>query len=477
MDRRNILLWITLILLLAGCNHAIGTGSYPTYLFTHSEIVLFGYTDGTSLEVTSATGKEVWRGELGAGQHQVLRPGAGVYHFVSTQPYATLVGDPTGGAVMGYYALDQHGRGTRTLFYTYQSEGAPGLLGFGEGPRNFVIFAYQDGTSVTLCEADTGQLIWQGTLDAGQAHFEPELKHVFLTVQASHPVSALSYGDQGYYVPAETGSFIGRKFYTWAGDAGDWIHDLNVIAYYDDTAVTVRNTESREMLWQGTLDAGQVKTVPNINNQQLSVETSRDTVVSVSPTTSYSGEYFHMLFAQDETGAGIGQRFYYPALQGTRLEIFAYEDGAEIEVRDAADTIVYQGTLNRGESAVFDSAQTLYTIVSSRPVAALMDWGDQAGADFAPPYYAAPTATLPAITIPPWLPIVGLGLPVAGVGLWLLYSVLRARRGLPSRTVARPDVRRPPVTRVRPVEEKRRKKSSADVRHGRDKPRNRRGKP
>ena len=474
MNRCKPILWIALAVSLAGCGRVVGTASYPTYIFTHSEIVLFGYEDGTSLEVSDAQGKTIWRGNLRAGQHQVLNPGAGVYHIVGTAPYATLVGDPTTGAVMGYYALNQHGRGTSNLFYTYQSVGYPGLLGIGEGPRNFVIFAYQDGTSLTLSETDTGQVIWQGTLDAGQAHFEPELKHVFLTVQASQPVSALSYSDQGYYVPAETGSFIGRKFYTWTGNAGGWVHDLNIIAYTDDTTATVQDMVNGDVIWQGTLSAGQMQAVTNVNDRLLSVESSRDVVVSVSPTTSYDSRYAHMLFAQDETGAGIGKRFYYPALQGARLEIFAYEDGAEVEVRDAANSVVYEGSLNRGQSAALDSDHTLYTITSNRPVAALMDWGDQAGADFSPPYYAAPAAdfALPTIIIPPWLPLAGLGVLVAGVGT-LLYRWSRAQPRQPSRPGGRPGVPKRPGAPTWPVEKKSSGGSGADVTHGQGKSKDR----
>jgi hypothetical protein len=442
-------------------------------VFTHSEIVLFGYANSTALEVTGADGGEVWRGTLNAGEHHVLRPGAGVYHIVGTQPYATLVGDPTTGAVMGYYAMDERGRGTSKLFYTYQSSGNPGILGLGVGPRNFVVFAYQDGTAVTLKETDSDRLIWQGTLNRGQAHFEPDLQYVFLTVQASQPVSALSYSDQGYYVPAESGKFIGREFYTWAGNAGDWTHDLNVIAYTDNTTVTIRDTQSGEVLWQGTLAAGRMQTVPNVNDRQLSIETSQDAAVSVSPTTSYTSNYYHMLFAQDETGAGIGKRFYYPAIEGARLEIFAYEDDTQVEVRDGANAIAYQGTLKRGESTAFDSAHTLYTITSSRPVAALMDWGNEAGADFAPPYYAAPTATLPTVIVPPWLPLVGGGLLAAGLLGVLLARLLRARPGRAVQPTPPSPAKQRSTTPTWPAQKQPPSADGADVTHGRAKPRKR----
>ncbi len=460
------------MLVLSACTRVSAVGNYPTYVFTHSEIVLFGYVDGTSLTVERADGGSVWQGRLNAGQHHVVRSGSGVYRITGSQPYATLVGDPTTGAVLGFYAVDQLGRGVSKLLHTYQSSGSPGLFGIGEGPRNFVIFGYYDNTSVTLKETDRGRVIWRGTLNRGQAHFEPDLKHVFLTIEASQPVSALSYSDQGYYVPAESGRFVGRLFYTWAGNAGGWTHDLNVISYTDDTSVVVRQLDRGDIRWQGKLAAGQVQTVSGVNDLLLSIEADKDVAVSIAPTVSYGSDYYHMLFAQDETGAGIGKRFFYPAIAGARLEVFAYEDGAHIEVRDGAGQVAYAGTLSRGESTSFASAHTVYSITSDRPVAALMDWGTQAGADFAPPYYAAPTATLPAVAPPPWWPLPLLAAAALGLGA-LVYGLLRARS---HQRVSGPTFRptRPrPGPPVWPVDRPRPPTTGSDVTHGRKGPQDR----
>lgn len=444
--RSFMILVNVLIFVFSGCGRSSESLNYPTYVFTHSELVLFGYTDDTTVQVTKIDGRRVWRGKLDEGENHRLRPGSGVYHVAGSHPYATLVGDPTKGAVMGYYALDQLGQGTSQLFYTYQSDHPGGLLGLtGDGMRDFVVFAYQDGTSVTIKETDTGSVVWQGTLNAGEAHSEPDLVHVFLTVEASQPVSALSYGDQGYYVPSENGKFTGLKFYTWAGDAGRWVHDLNVIAYRNNATVSVLDTDTGEVLWQGTLQAGEIQTVSYVNGKFLTVEATESVAVSVSPTTSYKDQYAHMIFAQDEDGVGIGRKFYYPTIDGARLQLFAYEDGADIEVLDASGAVAYQGTLNRGESKTFDSIQTLYTINSTQSIAALMDWGDEAGADFAPPYYATSTAALPVVTAPRWLPVVAIGTPLLALTAWGVYQLLQSRSRRSS-TVARPQIRSGPTS-------------------------------
>ena len=403
---------IFLPLLLFSCTSDVTeeNGFYPTYVFTHSEIVLFGYNDDTSLTVKEVSGETIWDGKLDAGEHKVLRPDKGVYSVVGDQPYATLTGDAIDGTVMGYYAIDEQGRGASTLFHTYQSSSANTLFGLVEMIESaFVIFAYEDGTAVTLKESGTNSVIWQGTLNEGDAHFETEVDKLFLTVEADQPVSVLSYTDQGYYVPAKNGRFIGKQFYTWAGDAGDWIHDLNLIAYTDDSNITVTDTQTGETLWQGVLSDGEIYVVTDVNGRQLTINSSQDIAVSISPSVSYDNQYAHMIFAQDETGSGIGTRFLYPTIGNARLEIFAYEDNTSIEARDSAGNIAYQGVLNQGESTAFDSSKTLYTITADHPVSALMDWGNQAGAEFAPPYYTAPTAaiiTMPEPSMPPWLPFV-----------------------------------------------------------------------
>ena len=245
------------------------------------------------------------------------------------------------------------------------------------------------------------------------------------------------------------------------------IHDLNIIAYSDETSVIVRDTQNQEVLWQGVLASGRFRAIQGINDRQVTVEASRDVAVSVSPTTSYDSKYAHMIFAQDETGAGIGKRFFYPAMSGARLEIFAYENDAQVEVRNQEGNTVFQGKLDRGQSTSLDSQHTLYTITSSRPIAALMDWGNEAGADFAPPYYAAPTATLPAVTAPTWLPWFGLGtIGVAAIG-WLLYRLRAVSRAKPRSTALRRVPRSVSVSR--PAEPEKRRPTGSDVTHGRGK--------
>lgn len=187
-----------------------------------------------------------------------------------------------------------------------------------------------------------------------------------------------------------------------------------------------------------------------------------------------------MIFAQDETGSGIGTNFSYPAIADARLEIFAYEDATTVEVRNEANNVVYQGLLNQGESTAFDSEHTLYTITADRPVSALMNWGDEAGADFAPPYYTAPTAAivLPQPTMPAWLPLAFVGIPLLlatiGGAYYIWHSRQQASRRRPSsagggRPVPPPSSGFGSGQSKMPVDKKKSPRRGSSVTHGRDK--------
>ncbi|MFA4956985.1 MAG: VWA domain-containing protein [Candidatus Methanoperedens sp.] len=373
------------------------TSTYDTYTYTHNDILIFSYTNGTQFEVYNSASSLVWSGTINAGGHRGLTSSdgvsAGTYKIKGTNPYSVLIGDELTSYVLGYYAFDKDGKGLSTKFYTYQVDIS---YWTSNNYSNFIVFAYEDSTSVVISNSQTGAAIWSGTLNAGQHHAEPTLSNVYITVTATKPVSALSYTDQGYYVPASSGTFIGKKFYTWAGSAGGWTHDLNIIAYSDTTSVTVTNTETGALISSSTLNAGKVLTVPFNSAQYVTVTTDKDVNVGVFPYVSYSS-YYYSVHAQDTSGTGIGTLFYYPAIPGGRMVIFSYTDNALVTVTNSAGA-VWSGYLDTGESHDLTiSTKDIYKIVGTNPIAVVFDWGNGFGADFAPQYYAAPAT--PTITL------------------------------------------------------------------------------
>jgi hypothetical protein len=356
---------------------------YVSYTYTHSDILIFSYADDTEFEVNDSIGSLVWSGTLDVGQHQSLSPGAGVYLVSGSQPFSLVVGDQLTDYVWGYYALDQNGKGLSTLFHTYQADWMSNSL----CDPHFIVFAYQDNTHVEVRDTTSGSLIWSGTLDEGQHYDNTSIIDRFLTVSSDKPVSALSYTDQGYYVPSQTGVFVGTKFYTFVGNSGDWAEDLNVIAY-ENTSVTIKDTATGHTIWSGTLNAGQMHTESGLNGTFVTVIASNRVTVSVSPYTSWGDRYYHSIYAQDSTGTGIGTLFTFPSIANAKLVIFSYDDDSQVTVRDAAGAVAWSGTLNQGDRHTLTSAYTLYTVTSSGQISVLLDWGDNAGAEFAPIHYA-----------------------------------------------------------------------------------------
>lgn len=369
------------------------TMDYVSYVYTHSDIILFSYENNTQFEVYRSSGSLLWSGTLNAGQNRVLTPGAGVFLVAASKPFALNVGDALTSYVWGYYAMDQYGKGLSTLFHTYQAN----WYGYTSFDPRVLIFAYENNTQVQVRHSASGQVIWSGSLNDGEHYSNSSLSNAFITVSANKPVAVLSYTDQGYYVPASNGTFAGTKFHTYVGNAARpneyWVEDLNLIAY-ENSSVNVRNTTTGALIWSGLLNAGQVRSIPNLNGTFVTVTSSGKIAVSVSPFASYaSGNYFHSLYAQDSTGTGIGTQFFVPSVASTsqvlcRLNTFAYADNTSVAIRNSQGGVVWSGILDQAESSTILSQSTVYAVTASNEVSVLLDCGDQAGADFAPVHYA-----------------------------------------------------------------------------------------
>jgi len=68
----------------------------------------------------------------------------------------------------------------------------------------------------------------------------------------------LSYGDQGYFVPAENGTFTGTNFYGFAGYIGSWPNGIVVTAYSDSTNYLILNTVTGDTIQSGVLNYAEV---------------------------------------------------------------------------------------------------------------------------------------------------------------------------------------------------------------------------
>jgi len=181
---------------------------YSSYVFNTYDMVLFSYEDGTDLEVTGF-GQTLWSGTLDKGGHhriQIPYPynPVGVFEVAGSKKFSVLIGDPTYGR-SGYYAMDQNGKGVSTEFYTYvpQKKGS-------YGTQKFIVFAYEDGTEVTVEYADPNvvyhDVVTDFPLDKGENWSSEDLDEKYVHVTSNKPVSALSCYDTGYFVPSANGN-------------------------------------------------------------------------------------------------------------------------------------------------------------------------------------------------------------------------------------------------------------------------------
>lgn len=355
---------------------------YATYTYTHSDMILFSYENDTTITVTNSADTVVWSGSLNAGEHHVVISGEGVFRAEADHPFSILVGDAATDNILGYYAVDQNGKGTSTLFHTYH------LDPFEDSyyPNHFLVFAYEDGTTVSVVDTETSAVIWSGSLNEGEHYDNTTLSDRYVTVSSNKPVSVLSFNDQGYYVPSSSGSFIGQTFHTYASFAHP-NYRFNVVAYSNNTSVTIKNTTTSATIWQGTLDEGEVYTISSGESDNFfTVLSDKDVTVAAAPT---QGNYYHSLYVADATGSRIGTLFYHPSNIGGKMVIFAYATGLVIVTDLNTGNEVWAGTLNTGEShTIIPDSDTRYKVFSTVPVSVLHDWGDGWGADFSPVQYA-----------------------------------------------------------------------------------------
>lgn len=353
------------------------SGSFETYVFTNQNIIIFSYEDSTVVEIRSGTGGLLLSGLMNMNQTQTIEAGLGIFKVIASKKISVLVGDPTRQDCYGWYAVDQNNRAVSTKLLTYFT---PNVMSGSE----FIVFAHEDNTMVNVYNNITDDVISSGVIDSAEVLRIPAGVNIPVRVEANKGVSALTYSDQGYWVPSRNGTFSGKLFLTWIGNVGPWTNDLTVCSYYDGTNVKITHTEDGDILWEGSLDDGKVHTV-TAPNQLVTIESDKDVTCLVAPFTSYTSSYYRLYVGMDQRGEGIGTKFYHPTISGAKLYIFSFADANTVWVYDQVDnSLVWSGTLGSGDYDSLTAINTVYRIESEEPVSIYDACGDYAGADFAP---------------------------------------------------------------------------------------------
>ena len=371
-------------------------GNFSTTVYTFGDITVFSYFDNTQISIYDTLNNLKYSQTLNVDSYKSWTLiGAGVYKIVGNKTYTVLVGDAISSYVMGYFAVDEAGRGVSTKLNTWM------MRGYGSG-SDFIVFAYNDNTGFTVKDLSNGSVLAAGTLNTGQ-HYSfaasntiPENKA--LQVVGTKPISALSYSDQNYYVPSSNGTFVGTLFYGYSAYISSWDNSIVVTSYADNNTVTVKNSTTGAVINSYTLQKGQVK-AENITSPTFWTVTSSGPVSAANiPFTYTTSAYQYMTRAIDENGKGYGKLFYVPTI-GSRIDIFSFDNSNSIKVTELGEytsfpypspVVKYQRTLNEGKSFSFTSSTGRFVYkIEATGNASVVQSNSGAGADFMPLAYSS----------------------------------------------------------------------------------------
>jgi ribosomal protein S11 len=383
------LLFAALAIPVHSSDGALPTGIKSVF-YTQGETLLFSYYNNTYFVLRDPSGSIAWNGTLEEGESKQLTLGEGLYSVAASKPYTVIVGASQTQTVVGYYTIDTFGKGTSTNLYTFIPSRDPLYP-----ESKFIIFSYTNGTVVNVTDARSKVVLWRGALNTGQ-YFTQDLSNATwqnrtVHIESTFPVSALCYLDQGFIVPSSTGLFTGTLFYTFAGNITNGNNDLNVIGYYDNTWVTISDSTSKSLVWNGTLSAGEVHSEVFAAPTFLTIESNQSVAVMVDPYLTWPIMYQAALYAGDVDGNLIGKNFFTTARGGGYLRIMAYQNDTQVTVTDQlTHTLVWDGTLDEMELYTKSTSHTVYNVTSDKAVSVLEGYGEWS-AMFAPLYYTTDT--------------------------------------------------------------------------------------
>jgi hypothetical protein len=377
--------------------------SFATSFYTFNNITVFSYFNNTQVNVYDQTATLIGSATLKADTLYNLTPGEGIYRVVGNTPYTVLIGDAITNYVNGYFAVDEAGRGVSTKLNTWM------MSSFYTDQDEFAIFAYEDNTTFTVKNLITGDIISAGVLNAGQHYSFRENGSIPystpLQVIGSKGVAALSYTDQDYYVPSSTGRFTGTLFYGYSAYEGSWQNSVTITSYADNNSVKITNSNTGDSLGYFTMGRGQVKTIGITSPTFWKVTSTGPVSAANIPYAGWTGNYYYLARAIDETGVGAGKLFFVPTIL-SRIDLFSFENANTIKITQlgtmdeypyTSPTVIYTGTLDADQNYNFISlsGNYVYKIEGTKNLSVLQSNGG-AGADFMPLSYAL---TLPDLAI------------------------------------------------------------------------------
>ena len=371
-------------------------GTFATTVYTFGDITVFSYFDNTQISVYDESNVLKYTQTLTVDSYKNWTSiGAGVYRIVGNKTYTVLVGDAISTGVDGYFAIDEAGRAVSTKLNTWMTKNI-------WGAEDFIVFAYNDGTGFTVKNLSTGAVLAAGTLNTGQYYSFRNSGTVPydmpLQIIGTKPISALSYADQDYYIPATNGTFAGTLFYGFSGYIGSWENTITVTSYADNNTITVKNLATGATISSYTLQRGQVHKDETFSPTFWSVTSSgKVSTANIPFATRFTSNYSYMTRAIDESGRGFGTLFFVPTI-GSDIKVFSFDDGNNVTITELGSydvfpytnsTVKFQGNLDEGKFTSLTSTpgHYVYKIESTKNSSVVQDYAGY-GADFMPLAYS-----------------------------------------------------------------------------------------
>ncbi len=364
--------------------------SFRIKVFTFKDLGVFSYFDSTSIAIYDESGELIGSALLIADTLYTLIPGHGFYWIYGNKPCTILLGDPFSGKTNGYFAIDENGKALSKKLNTW-------MMSYSYPHSDFIVFGYTDGTIFTVRNLIDKKIILTDTVDRGE-HFSFREHgsvpyHTALQVTAASPVSALSYTDQDYYVPADNGGFSGTCFYGYSAYSGSWTNSITVTSYADSNFIAVTNSVTGDTINSYVAMTGQVHTEPIVSPTFWKVESLFPVTAANIPFAGLDGNYSYMTRIYDESGNGFGNLYFMPSIQITSW-IFSLEDTNQVNITQLgrydefpyiSQSGVWSGVLNEGEVRGFTSnvGNFVFKIEGSGKLYVIQSSG-KAGADFIP---------------------------------------------------------------------------------------------
>ncbi len=344
--------------------------------YSFGDVVVFSYFDNSKFTAYDFSGMPVDSITLNRDEFYTFLLMPGTFHIESNNSFTALTGDPITNSVMGFFAVDESGSPLSTHINTFMPKNE-----FGE--EKFIIFAYEDGTEVQVKNLTDTTTAAAAVLNRGE-HLElTNVTNTFLGIRASKPVSALSYADQGYYIPSDNGTFAGTEFFGFSGYLGGWDNGVIVTAYQDETVFTIYDSQTGDTLLTDTLNYGETGTISVAQNLYWEVRSNKKVTVSNTPYAAWSGNYYYMTRQIDIDGKGIGTHFLVPCIPGDFV-VYSYENDNQVEIINPLFSDTVNVTLQKGENYSFYPYKAVYQVKSSQNIAVFTSYGGSFGADFAP---------------------------------------------------------------------------------------------